>query len=228
MRPPSSSSTFPRCGAGRGPTPALGSRPPLAAVGWPCRCRCSVARGCPLPLRVRDRTARPASDLVTEQAKTAQPLCEHRTLTDDAPLATVQVRRPRHFDDEAAARNGHLERGMVQVARRPSLDKSANAPASSPPPVEADVPSLGHPNAVQRGPARPSVEALRARRCRRARRETPRRAAGLARGSSNCVRRPTTHRARPLGRRPLMSHYCERLTKDLTGVRDVPKTWALP
>jgi hypothetical protein len=70
---------------------------------------------------IRDDSATPATHLVAEDPEASRPAASDGTLGDDAALSAVVVADGRLLDHEASLRHLHDERGVVEIARRPSL-----------------------------------------------------------------------------------------------------------
>jgi hypothetical protein len=97
---------------------------------------------------VRDGSATPAPHLVPEDPKASRPAASDRTFGDDATLGAVVVGRRRLLDHIARLRYANLERRVVEVARRASLDPSCDRLEDSP----------VQPNRVAAGAEREPVE----------------------------------------------------------------------
>src|SRR6185503_19622193 len=71
---------------------------------------------------VRDAAVPPATDLVPEDPGAAGSATADRPFRHDAAPRTVRVADRRLLDHEAPLRKPHLERGVVEVARRAPPD----------------------------------------------------------------------------------------------------------
>jgi len=70
---------------------------------------------------IQDDSATPAAHLVAEDPEASRPAASDRTFGNHATLLAVVVADGRLLDHEASLGHLHDERGVVEIARRPSL-----------------------------------------------------------------------------------------------------------
>ena len=70
---------------------------------------------------VRDDAVAPATDLVPEVPRAAEPGQADRTLPHDAAVGFLVAPHRRHLDHEPVVAEAHLERGVIEVEWNPVL-----------------------------------------------------------------------------------------------------------